>query len=361
MNIATKLMASLVASVVLTACSGGSSSSSAQPKTEPTPKTNMPAPKAEQPKKEEGPQADSPKVEEPKERAPQVGNPKVEEPKEMVPQIGNPKSNDPQVMIPKMDMPQKDDLKREDLNKDKSNAEILHELRIEDIKVGIITRPDVVLNLVLDEKENIQIRLNESDIERHNLKITNTIPTQDIKTLKDSSGKLLGYYGYMQLNQVRQDENYSLDSVNLDNHYLLSMNEADKKQPTTSLVYKGSMFYGADSKSEAEVNAQYDNSNKKLFMEVIDSNNYWKLGEFLGSNKLPKDRISGVVVNQDGTIENARLYAQVDGEPLKFIPDANFSGGLFGKNGEVLAGKAEGINNNWQGVIGATATEANKK
>lgn len=361
MNIATKLMAGLVASVVLTACSGGSSNSSAQPNTEPTPKTNMSAPKAEQPKKEEAPQADSPKVEKPKEMAPQVDSPKVEEPKNMAPQMGNPKLNDPQVMAPKMDNPQKDAPKGEELSKNKSNAEILKELGVKDITSGTISISDIELNLQLDGNDNVKISLLNENLMRDNLTINNKISGSDIRTLKDSSGRLLGYYGYVQLNQVTQDsrdpDNYK-HNHQFENHYLLSMNDAEKVLPEKSLEYKGSMIYGyntsGNEKLTAEVNAKYDSSTKKLSMKIYDNDRYWKLGEVMSNNvRLPETKVDGVKVDSDGTI-NARLYLSTE-EPLKLTPDANFSGGIFGKNGEVLAGKAESINNSWQGVIGATA------
>ncbi len=363
MNIATKLMASLVASVVLTACSGGSSSSPAQPNTEPTPKTNMLAPKAEQPKKEEAPQADSPKVEEPKSIAPLMGSPKVEKQKENSLQEKSPKADEPQVMDPKLGAPQKDDQKLEE-PKNKSNAEILKELGVRDTS-GLVSNADVVLNLEIDEKDQIKIVLDKSEINRDSLKVTNVIPTQDIKTLKDSSGKLLGYYGYMQLSQVRQDEPYNTDNLNLSNYYLLSMNEQEKTRPSKSLTYKGTMIYGyssvANNKLEAEVQAQYDHSDKKLSMQIFGQDKeHWRLAEASGSNvKLSLNQFSKATVSENGDI-NGRLYLE-ENSSSKFIPDANFSGGFFGKNGEVLAGKAEGINNNWQGVIGATATKEDKK
>ncbi|MBT9319350.1 transferrin-binding protein-like solute binding protein [Actinobacillus pleuropneumoniae] len=365
MNIATKLIAGLVAGLVLTACSGGGSSgSSSKPNSELTPKVDMSAPKAEQPKKEEAPQADSLNDEKSKDMKPQVDSPKVEDPKNMAPQMSNSKPNDPQVMAPKMDMPLKDNSKREDLNKNKSNAEILKELGVRDTS-GLVNNADVVLNLEIDEKDQIKIVLDKSEINRDSLKVTNAIPTQDIKTLKDSSGKLLGYYGYMQLSQVRQDESYSTDSLNLSNYYLLSMNEQEKTRPSKSLTYKGTMIYGyssvANNKLEAEVQAQYDHSNKKLSMQIFGQDKeHWRLAEASGSNvKLSLNQFSKVTVSENGDI-NGRLYLE-ENSSSKFIPDANFSGGIFGKNGEVLAGKAESINNSWQGVIGATATETNKK
>lgn len=365
MNIATKLIAGLVAGLVLTACSGGGSSgSSSKPNSELTPKVDMSAPKAEQPKKEEAPQADSLNDEKSKDMKPQVDSPKVEDPKNMAPQMSNSKPNDPQVMAPKMDMPLKDDSKREDLNKNKSNAEILKELGVRDTS-GLVNNADVVLNLEIDEKDQIKIVLDKSEINRDSLKVTNAIPTQDIKTLKDSSGKLLGYYGYMQLSQVRQDESYSTDSLNLSNYYLLSMNEQEKTRPSKSLTYKGTMIYGyssvANNKLEAEVQAQYDHSNKKLSMQIFGQDKeHWRLAEASGSNvKLSLNQFSKVTVSENGDI-NGRLYLE-ENSSSKFIPDANFSGGIFGKNGEVLAGKAESIKGEWQGVIGATVTEANKK
>ncbi|EFM99831.1 transferrin-binding protein-like solute binding protein [Actinobacillus pleuropneumoniae] len=364
MNIATKLIAGLVAGLVLTACSGGGSSgSSSKPNSELTPKVDMSAPKAEQPKKEEVPQADNSKAEEPKEMAPQVDSPKAEEPKNMAPQMGNPKLNDPQVMAPKMDNPQKDAPKGEELSKDKSNAEILKELGVKDINSGIINNADVVLNLKIDEKDHITVVLDKDKINRNHLKVTNTISAQDIKTLKDSSGKLLGYYGYMQLNQVRQDENYSDEKVSLNEYYLLSMNDADKIRPTKSISYKGDMFYSykdvGNQKLKASVEASYDDATKKVSMKVFGENNdYWKLGEF-GRTNLLENQVTGAKVGEDGTIINGTLYSKIDNFPLKLTPDANFSGGIFGKNGEVLAGSA--ISEKWQGVIGATATTKEDK
>ena len=362
MNIATKLMASLVASVVLTACSGGSSSSPAQPNTEPTPKTNMPAPKAEQPKKEEAPQADSPKAEEPKSIAPlMMENPKVEKQKENNLQEKSPKADEPQVMDPKLGSPQKDDQKLGE-PKNKSNAEILKELGIKDIKTGIITRPDVILNLTLDEQENIQIRLSESDIVRNDLKITNTIPNQDIRTLKDSTGRLLGYYGYMQLNQVREGERYGINNVDLVGHYLLSMDESTKTIPDKSMKYIGNMLYSYNVDSQnlvADVQASYSHTDKKLSMDIFGKDGeHWRLADTSRTNvKLPLNQLHNTAVSETGDI-SGRLYLE-DSSSSKFVPDANFSGSLFGKNGEVLAGNA--ISDKWQGVIGATATKEDKK
>ncbi|ABN74832.1 membrane protein [Actinobacillus pleuropneumoniae] len=366
MNIATKLIAGLVAGLVLTACSGGGSSgSSPKPNSESTPKVDMSAPKAEQPKKEEAPQADSPKAEKPKSIAPlMMENPKVEKQKENNLQEKSPKADEPQVMDPKLGAPQKDDQKLEE-PKNKSNAEILKELGIKDITSGTISISDIELNLQLDSNDNVKISLLNENLMRDNLTINNKIAGSDIRTLKDSSGRLLGYYGYVQLNQVTQDsrdpDNYKHQ---FENHYLLSMNDAEKILPEKSLEYKGSMIYGyntsGNEKLTAEVNAKYDSSTKKLSMKVYDNDRYWKLGEVMSNNvRLPEEKVDGVKVDSDGTI-NARLYLSTE-EPLKLTPDANFSGGIFGKNGEVLAGKAESIKGEWQGVIGATATTKEDK
>ncbi|WP_018652191.1 hypothetical protein [Actinobacillus capsulatus] len=357
MNIATKLMTTLVASLVITACSGGSSGSSAQPNTEPTPKTNIPAPKAEQPKKEEAPQADSPKVEEPKSIAPLMGSPKVEKQKENNLQEKSPKVDEPQVMDPKLGSPQKDAQKLEE-PKNKSNAEILKELGIKDISEGELSVADTLLDIRLDDHEKVSIVILNNEINRKDLKVTNSIPNQDIMTLKDSSGKLLGYYGYMQLSQVREDANTSKNEINLNEHYLLSMNDAEKIRPAKSIEYTGNMFYGYKDSNEklvANVQAAYNDSTKMLSMEVFgNSDHYWKLGE-TGRTKLPINRVQGATVDSDGTILNANLYTKIDSDSTKLTPDANFSGSIFGKNGEVLAGSA--VSEKWRGVIGATATE----
>ncbi|WGE91057.1 transferrin-binding protein-like solute binding protein [Actinobacillus genomosp. 1] len=362
MNIATKLIAGLVAGLVLTACSGGGSSdSSPKPNSESTPKVDMSAPKAEQPKKEEAPQADSQKEKEPKSMAPLMGSPKVEKQKDNNLQEKSPKADEPQVIDPKLGAPQKDDQKLEE-PKNKSNAEILKELGVKDIKTGIITRPDVILNLTLDEQENIQIRLSESDIVRNDLKITNTIPNQDIRTLKDSTGRLLGYYGYMQLNQVREGERYGINNVDLVGHYLLSMDESTKTIPDKSMKYIGNMLYSYNVDSQnlvADVQASYSHTDKKLSMDIFGKDGeHWRLADTSRTNvKLPLNQLHNTAVSENGDI-SGRLYLE-DSSSSKFVPDANFSGSLFGKNGEVLAGNA--ISDKWQGVIGATATKEDKK
>ncbi|WGE78947.1 transferrin-binding protein-like solute binding protein [Actinobacillus equuli] len=460
MNVVTKLTATLAASLILTACSGGSSGSATKPNNQKA-KTDIPAPKVEQSKeaasqadnlkveqpkevvpqvdnskveqpKEAASQADNSKVEQPKEVVPQVDNSKVEQPKEVVPQVDNSKVEQPKEAIPQADnskveqpkeavpqadnskveqpkeavpqvdnskveqpkeaIPQADNSKveqpkevvpqvdhsnmeqpkevapkvntsnLEEPNKNKSNVEILKELGIRDTS-GLVSNADVVLNLEIDDKDQIKIILDKNEINRNSLKVTNTIPIQEIKTLKDSSGKLLGYYGYMQLSQAKQDERYSMDSVHLASHYLLAMNEEEKVRPTKSIEYRGNMLYGyinGDSrKLVADVQAKYDDLNKKLSMEIFgNGEDYWKLGT-IGRNKLASNKVNGVSVAADGSIANANLYSKTN-DPLKLTPDANFSGGLFGKNGEVLAGKAESIKGEWQGVIGATATEEKK-
>ncbi|WGE67357.1 transferrin-binding protein-like solute binding protein [Actinobacillus equuli subsp. haemolyticus] len=428
MNVVTKLTATLAASLILTACSGGSSGSATKPNNQKA-KTDIPAPKVEQSKeaasqedtskveqpkevvpqvdnskveqpKEAIPQADNSKVEQPKEVVPQVDNSKVEQPKEAIPQVDNSKVEQPKEAIPQVDnskveqpkeaIPQADNSKveqpkevvpqvdhsnmeqpkevapkvntsnLEEPNKNKSNVEILKELGIRDTS-GLVSNADVVLNLEIDDKDQIKIILDKNEINRNSLKVTNTIPIQEIKTLKDSSGKLLGYYGYMQLSQAKQDERYSTDSVHLDSHYLLSMNEEEKVRPTKSIMYKGNMLYGYSNDSQmlqATVQATYHDEAKTLSMEVFgDRGDYWKLGE-TGRYRLESNKLKEVSVSENGTIVNAMLYSKIDGSPLKLAPDANFSGGIFGKNGEVLTGSA--ISEKWQGVIGATATE-NKK
>lgn len=346
MNIVTKLTATLVASLVITACSSGSSGSATKSNDQKA-KTDIPAPK----------------VERSKEAAPQMDNSKVGQPKEVVQKVANSAADKPKEVISQsqVDLSQKDALKPEELNKNKSNTDILKELEVKDIKTGIISRPDIVLSLALDGKENVQIILSESDITRNSLKITNTIPTQEIKTLKDASNKLLGYYGHMKFSQVKQDERYGTDSAHLYSHYLLSMNEEEKVRPITSIIYKGNMLYSYNDDSQmlqATVQATYRDEAKTLSMEVFgDRGDYWKLGE-AGRYRLESRKLKEVSVSEDGTIVNAMLYSKIDGSPLKLAPDANFSGGIFGKNGEVLAGSA--ISEKWQGVIGATATE-NKK
>ncbi|WGE48307.1 transferrin-binding protein-like solute binding protein [Actinobacillus equuli] len=436
MNVVTKLTATLAASLILTACSGGSSGSATKPNNQKA-KTDIPAPKVEQSKeaasqadnlkveqpkevvpqvdnskveqpKEAIPQADNSKVEQPKEVVPQVDNSKVEQPKEVVPQVDNSKVEQPKEVVPQVDnskveqpkeavpqvdnskveqpkevapqvdhsnmeqpkevAPQVNEPKSEDSNKDiklkdKSNEEILKELGVKDINSGNISISDVVLNLQLDNNDSVTISLLDEDLKRGNLAITNKISSSDIRTLKDSTGRLLGYYGYMQLNQVREGERDGINDADLVGYYLLSMDESSKMIPSKSMKYNGHMLYSYKNVDNqnlvADVQASYNDADKKLSMKIFDNHGgYWQLGEF-NKVKLLEKQVNGVKVNGDGSISNAMLFSQkIDDTPGKLTPDANFSGGIFGKNGEVLTGSA--ISEKWQGVIGATATEEKK-
>ncbi|MDG6330118.1 hypothetical protein P9991_10860, partial [Glaesserella parasuis] len=65
--------------------------------------------------------------------------------------------------------------------------------------------------------------------------------------------------------------------------------------------------------------------------------------------------------NQTNVSENGSIFTKLylmDGKPKKVA--GQFDGGLYGKNGEILLGKAKNEDitkkeNNWEGVIGATA------
>lgn len=366
MNIVTKLVPVLITGLVITACSSGSSGSSTKPNSESAaPKTNMPESKKDNSKITE-PQMDNSKANKSQEIAPQNSEPAVPETriseskkdnsKIIEPQMGNAK---PKEIIPQVSIPNQEGLNENVKFPEKSNAEILKELGIKDISQGELSVADTILDIRLDDHDKVSIVLLNDEINRKDLKVTNSIPNQDIRTLKDASGKLLGYYGYMQLSQVREDANNNSDNIALNEYYLLSMNDAEKIRPAKSIEYKGNMFYGYKDSNEklvANVQAAYNDSTKKLSMEIFgDDGAYWKLGEARGRNRLLANKVQGAGVGADGTISNANLYSKIDSDPTKLTPDANFSGSIFGKNGEVLAGSA--ISEKWRGVIGATATE----
>nr|AEC12212.1 outer membrane lipoprotein A [Actinobacillus pleuropneumoniae serovar 13 str. N273] len=364
MNIATKLIAGLVAGLGLTACSGGGSSgSSSKPNSKPTPKVDMSAPKAAHIKKEEVPPPHSPKTETPNSLFfLMIDNPKVEKQKENNLQEKSPKADEPQVMDPKLGAPQKDDQKLEE-PKNKSNAEILKELGIKDFLYNHQILPaKFPLSYIYRQAPLYLLIIHSSKLERKNKK-NNYKKNQNNRTSIDGTGKLFGHYGYIQLNRRREGERYGIIKEDVVKHNLLSMEKSTKTAPNKSIEYRGKMLYGyknVDNRNlVADVQASYNHSDKKLSMEIFgDHGDYWKLGA-IGNNRLPKDMVTGVVVDKDGTISNAGLYSKIDNTPGKLTPDATFSGGIFGKNGDVLAGSADG--NFWQGVIGATATEANKK
>ncbi|MEG9482115.1 hypothetical protein V6W59_07520, partial [Mannheimia sp. HC-2023] len=173
---------------------------------------------------------------------------------------------------------------------------------------------------------------------------------QEVKALLDNSGRLLGYFGYTSFSHIEPNiNNPGEESVT---HYSLPILEMDKTQmirPNNDLRYEGSFYYVYDNRAvtalTGRVSGNYSDKEKRLFLNLIGQNNeFWELKENYRQN--------GVKVAENGEIFG-RIYDNK-------TPNATFDGGIYGKNGEVLAGTLEYEDhttekNSWKGVLEAKA------
>ncbi|MDG6831305.1 hypothetical protein [Glaesserella parasuis] len=169
-----------------------------------------------------------------------------------------------------------------------------------------------------------------------------------MNTLRDADGNLVGYYGYATLNKIKENQ-YKPGEKDVERKYmaLLEAREEAKTLPTHDLSYQGKMYYALNAApeqaKEANVTATYRHMNKSILINIYDVN---------GNN---------LTTNQTNVSENGSIFTKLylmDGKPKKVA--GQFDGGLYGKNGEILLGKAKNEDitkkeNNWEGVIGATA------
>ncbi|MFK5216423.1 hypothetical protein [Glaesserella parasuis] len=169
-----------------------------------------------------------------------------------------------------------------------------------------------------------------------------------MNTLRDADGNLVGYYGYATLNKIKENQ-YKPGEKDVERKYmaLLEAREDAKTLPTHDLSYQGKMYYALkdapEQAKEANVTATYRHMNKSILIDIYDVN-----GNDLTTNKIE--------VSENGSIFT-RLYLKD-----KRTPAGEFKGGLYGKSGEILLGEAKNEDsrpntsqNNWKGVIGATA------
>ncbi|MDG6272600.1 hypothetical protein P9K33_09190 [Glaesserella parasuis] len=171
-----------------------------------------------------------------------------------------------------------------------------------------------------------------------------------MNTLRDADGNLVGYYGYATLNKIKENQ-YKPGEKDVERKYmaLLEAREDAKTLPTHDLSYQGKMYYALkdapEQAKEANVTATYRHMNKSILIDIYDVN-----GNDLTTNKIE--------VSENGSIFT-HLYLKD-----KRTPAGEFKGGLYGKSGEILLGEAKNEDsrpntsqNNWKGVIGATATK----
>ncbi|MDP0404174.1 hypothetical protein Q7Y93_08105 [Glaesserella parasuis] len=172
-----------------------------------------------------------------------------------------------------------------------------------------------------------------------------------MNTLRDADGNLVGYYGYATLNKIKENQ-YKPGEKDVERKYmaLLEAREEAKTLPTHDLSYQGKMYYALndapEQAKEANVTATYKHMNKSISINIYGVNG------------------NDLTTNQTNVSENGYIFTRLYlmGKPK--IPAGQFDGGLYGKSGEILLGKAKNEDatphtpqKNWEGVIGATATK----
>ncbi|WP_426840261.1 hypothetical protein [Glaesserella parasuis] len=171
-----------------------------------------------------------------------------------------------------------------------------------------------------------------------------------MNTLRDADGNLVGYYGYATLNKIKENQ-YKPGEKDVERKYmaLLEAREDAKTLPTHDLSYQGKMYYALNAApeqaKEADVTATYRHTNKSILISIYGVNG------------------NDLTTNQTNVSENGSIFTRLYLKD-KRTPAGEFKGGLYGKSGEILLGEAKNEDsrpntpqNNWKGVIGATATK----
>ncbi|MDP0263841.1 hypothetical protein Q7290_04280 [Glaesserella parasuis] len=172
-----------------------------------------------------------------------------------------------------------------------------------------------------------------------------------MNTLRDADGNLVGYYGYATLNKIKENQ-YKPGEKDVERKYmaLLEAREEAKTLPTHDLSYQGKMYYALndapEQAKEANVTATYKHMNKSISINIYGVNG------------------NDLTTNQTNVSENGYIFTRLYLMAKPRIPAGQFDGGLYGKSGEILLGKAKNEDatphtpqKNWEGVIGATATK----
>lgn len=206
---------------------------------------------------------------------------------------------------------------------------------------------------VYDTNEWISLKFDDDKV--HMLPIAANIHLNnapELSTLHDKEGRLLGYYGFAMLSKTVPNPYYPDENL-AEYRYLdlLEIDDTQKVQPNKTMNYEGKFYYHYTSTpveaKEGNAKAHYRGNDKRISLELFGENGeHWELKE--------NARTFTVPVQADGSV-SGRLFSGKQ-------PNGEFHGAIYGKNGEVFAGKAEyedynQPNNSWKGVIGTTAKE----
>lgn len=331
-------IACLTMALTLSACgSGGGSGPSVMPSPPVQPEKEQPQQPEEMPQPPAKPEAEAPQQPKPEE-IPQSPAPQ--------PPVA-PKPEQPQQPPKPEDVPQQPDTRL------KADQEALSKLEIKSPHSGGVLS-SIPLKLVIND--------NNRKVELQVLPPHSFVGMPNLETLRDSDGKLIGYYGHVRYSEQSIDINKE-EQASLREYFLQDIDTSTKQQPEGmgDIVYQGKMIYRYDSNrnhaDEALVKATYHGRDKTLGMRITTKNqDIWTL-----HNGKTQNSPAFVSVGEDGSIGGHLMFTHNQDSKPKF--NGQFTGGLYGKNGSVLAGEAsfEDRENGWKGVVGATAVPAPEK
>ncbi|WP_373779220.1 hypothetical protein [Glaesserella sp.] len=186
--------------------------------------------------------------------------------------------------------------------------------------------------VILDENQNIKLMGSEALSSGQHL----------VEKLVDKDGYMFGYYGYDFGRASHGDPTYI---------QLLAIDDsAPRSSPVEDMTYKGKMnyFYQGDISAEpmdAEIIGDYQVDSKTLNLDI------------LGPNENEVWQLKPTPVNSNGTLVTPYLYQGDD-------KVGEFTGAMYGKNGEVIVGETrfknlnreEGLNDAI-GILKADAVE----
>ncbi|MBF0803182.1 MULTISPECIES: hypothetical protein [unclassified Neisseria] len=303
-----KYLPALLAALALSACGSGGSKPTAMP--QPNPKTAQPAPPvAKQP--EEPPVAKQPE-----------------------PPVAAPEQPNPQPPAQQEHMPETD-------------AEVFKHLQLR-TQNGI--EGEDLMKLVLNDRDK--------KIELTLLNHENQFIKHEARTLRDSAGGLIGYYGYALVNKPLKNDFGEYDGSQQLYFGLLDADESKRQRPEglEEISYRGNMLYRYRAAPaeilEADVSARYYGKEKTMSLNIHDRNGgLWTLHRERAANSSNR-----VAVDERGAVAGHLFFSGSDGGRREF--NGTFNGGLYGRNGSVLTGHASHEGRNaWEGVVGAKAAQ----
>ncbi|MDH2999122.1 hypothetical protein A1D22_04495 [Pasteurellaceae bacterium LFhippo2] len=347
---------SAISTLVLTACgsSGGHTNHGAQrepiqpklqaPKTETKPASSLKTEEtSSSDQKTEAPKADEPKdiISELMKKPAKRENKKIEQPKDE----NNPitpiaeKTETPVVEKPETSVDEKPEtpvVEIPEVPKEPASQQDIDSLNAVTKEWG-----DTAKNFVSLEIEGKQLALATLD------SATMQMKRSEVETLRDSQGKIVGYYGY----GIVEQENASIFADSNNFHYLIVNGKDTKERPIEmnhNMTYQGKMFYRYSNEPKdvlsATVNAAYNADEKQVSMNIKGADQEWILK---GEDESPN-------VDVEDNMILGELYTK-DGQA-----NGDFDGEFLGKQGEVIIGVAgfvdhENPKQSWEGVVGAKA------